>query len=349
MKRAREQTRRLSVQLVSDDACTMASLCAALRRRGHSVQLAADEPEALEQASSDVLVLDHDIASTDGLALFQALRARHPHTHALMVAAMPSLELCRAAMRAGAADLLSKPWSVDELIAAVEAAPESGEEQRTRLRLTQPSSEHGLNTCLLRLSAFALEQGVGPGARVRLVSACAELCDNVARHAYGDGLGPIELIATRERDGIRLRIGHRGPSLDPVAALLGGLPGALPSNAQHAPAEREQCSEPLRQSAASEAARGLSRVRALVEDVRFLELEEGSCVELWVEDAPLGFAEEGALDLSDAEWLGPDQARALIARAGAGTEELSPALRAALGRLLALPDPRETAQAVLWS
>ena len=343
MSESRTEARRLSVLLVSDDASGAGSLCAALRRRSHSVRIATAAEDALAEERCDALVLDLDLelSGIDALALYDQLRARQPQAHVVLLAAVPSLELCRAAMQRGAADLLSKPWPLDEVLAAVERAPEPSEGERKRLRLTQPSTESGLDHCLRRLSAFALEQGLGPGARVRLVSACAEVLENVARHAYGEGLGPIELCAEREQDGMRVRVRDHGAGLDPVHALLEGTPAALPGG------ERESREAPPQPE--PELGRGLGRVRSLVEDVRFLELAEGSAVELWAVDAPLGFAEEGPLDLSDAEWLTPEQARALAAREGEGARGLSPALRAALGRLMAAPDPRETARAVLWS
>jgi CheY-like chemotaxis protein len=99
---------------------------------------------------------------------------------------------------------------------------------------------------------------------------------------------------------------------------------------------------------------GLARARALAEE---LEIESrpggGTRVLLLFRASRVAFEDEGGIDLSELDFLGPELSRRILSslREGKGEHSfhLSPALAVVVGRLLAGPDPRAGIEQALWS
>jgi DNA-binding NtrC family response regulator len=110
---------------------------------GHAVVRAAGGPEAvalLEGTAFDVVVTDLRMPVVDGLAVLRAARARPAPAAVILVTAYGTAESAVEAMKAGAADYVTKPFSMDELRLRVSrlAAQRSAEAERAGLvaRLT---------------------------------------------------------------------------------------------------------------------------------------------------------------------------------------------------------------------
>jgi len=95
----------------------------------HADSVASAE-KAIASGEFDVLLVDHDAAGADGLALVKELDTAAMHIRAVVMSADASLELSVDAMRCGAIDILKKPLSIDETAARLRAAAD----QATRLR-----------------------------------------------------------------------------------------------------------------------------------------------------------------------------------------------------------------------
>lgn len=110
--------------LVEDSSRLRASVGAALRRSGYVVDACGDGEEGLWHAETheyDVIVLDIMLPKLDGLALLQKLRRAGKATHVLLLTARDTVADRVRGLRAGADDYLVKPFSLDELLARVEA------------------------------------------------------------------------------------------------------------------------------------------------------------------------------------------------------------------------------------
>jgi len=110
---------------------------------GHAVERAAGGPEALVRlaaAAFDVVVTDLRMPGADGLAVLRAARGRPSPPEVIVVTAYGTAESAVEAMKAGAADYVTKPFSMDELRLRVRrlAAQRAAEDERARLveRLT---------------------------------------------------------------------------------------------------------------------------------------------------------------------------------------------------------------------
>jgi len=105
--------------LIADDEPKLGRLLAeALEADGHAVARAGGGREALAQLAGggvDVVVTDLRMPDVDGLAVLRAARARPEPPDVVLMTAHASAESAVEAMKAGAADYVTKPFAMDEL------------------------------------------------------------------------------------------------------------------------------------------------------------------------------------------------------------------------------------------
>ncbi|MEK7293504.1 MAG: sigma 54-interacting transcriptional regulator, partial [Nitrospirota bacterium] len=112
-----------TVLIIDDEPLMRLSMEDALRAVGCDVRAAATGSEGLamlEQAVSDIVVTDLRLPGIDGLRLLQAAKQRSPRTEVVVITAHGSVETAVGAMKAGAYDYITKPFSMDELLLIVE-------------------------------------------------------------------------------------------------------------------------------------------------------------------------------------------------------------------------------------
>ncbi|ETA02310.1 DNA-binding response regulator [Frankia sp. CcI156] len=107
--------------LVVDDETTLAELLSmALRYEGWEVRSAADGRGALRLARDfrpDAVVLDIMLPDMDGLEVLRRLRAESPDVPVLFLTARDAVEDRVAGLTAGGDDYVTKPFSLEELVA----------------------------------------------------------------------------------------------------------------------------------------------------------------------------------------------------------------------------------------
>jgi DNA-binding NtrC family response regulator len=125
--------------LVVDDEPKLGKLVAEmLERDGHTVVRAGGGRQALVELAShayDVVLTDLRMPEVDGLAVLREARAQGSAPDVVVMTAFGTTETAVEAMKAGAADYLLKPFSVDELRLRVRRLAEkhSAEEKNRRL------------------------------------------------------------------------------------------------------------------------------------------------------------------------------------------------------------------------
>jgi DNA-binding response OmpR family regulator len=116
--------------LVVEDRPRMARLFErALLSEGHSVVLAFDGEQALTYGRSpdlDVILLDVMLPVMDGFAVIRKLRAEQLTTPTIMVTARDAMTDVVRGLDLGADDYLTKPFSLDVLLARIRAVSRRG-------------------------------------------------------------------------------------------------------------------------------------------------------------------------------------------------------------------------------
>ncbi|MEV6670528.1 response regulator transcription factor [Streptomyces sp. NPDC051162] len=108
------------VLVVDDEAPLAELLCLALRYEGWEVRTAADGTGALRAARDlrpDAVVLDVMLPDMDGLTVLSRLRNEHPDVPVLFLTAKDSVEDRIAGLTAGGDDYVTKPFSLEEVVA----------------------------------------------------------------------------------------------------------------------------------------------------------------------------------------------------------------------------------------
>lgn len=111
--------------IVDDDDDFRAELQRSLSRRGFDVTTAPNAQEArhkAEEGEIDVVVTDIHMPGGDGISFCQQLVQTRPDIPVVIITAFGSLESAVAALRAGAFDLITKPFSTERITLAIERA-----------------------------------------------------------------------------------------------------------------------------------------------------------------------------------------------------------------------------------
>lgn len=113
-----------SILVVEDDPIIRQTVVYALKRAGFDVVGAADGTEALtiaEKTAPDLVLLDLMLPGIDGYETAERLRATDKEVAIIMVTALGQERDKVRGLDAGADDYVTKPFSMDELLARVRA------------------------------------------------------------------------------------------------------------------------------------------------------------------------------------------------------------------------------------
>lgn len=119
----------MRILVVEDEAQLARHISRALIRHGHMASTQNDGAAGLQAALTDppdLIVLDLNLPNLDGLAVLAKLREANSPARVLILTARGEVEHRVKGLKAGADDYLSKPFSLDELVARVEALGRRG-------------------------------------------------------------------------------------------------------------------------------------------------------------------------------------------------------------------------------
>ncbi len=166
------------VLVVEDEPNMRKVLAANLRQDAHELLEAATLKDALQAVYGnefDVILLDKKLPDGDGAEVLKAVQIAEPSTAVVILSAYGTVELAVEAMRNGAFDFLTKPFSADNLRAVVRRAAERASLHRenhllreTVDRLEGESEIRGTSSVILRLREMI--NRVGPTDATVLIS-----------------------------------------------------------------------------------------------------------------------------------------------------------------------------------
>ncbi|HEY0052396.1 MAG TPA: sigma-54 dependent transcriptional regulator [Caulobacteraceae bacterium] len=141
-----------AILVVDDDADVLQSVRMLLSREAMTVSTAAGPAEALSRLTAesfDVVLLDLNFsrgatAGDEGLGCLQDILGHDPDAVVVVVTGHSGVNIAVSAMRAGASDFVTKPWSNERLVATVTMAVE------LRRRRRQARAFQAENNALVR-------------------------------------------------------------------------------------------------------------------------------------------------------------------------------------------------------
>jgi DNA-binding NtrC family response regulator len=113
--------------IVEDEAALRTAMAAQLTDGGYDVQEAGSAEDALAQLADfafDIIITDLRLPGIDGSELVEAAVARYPDIIAIVVTGYGTVKDAVEAIKRGAADFVSKPFQIDELLHALNSALE---------------------------------------------------------------------------------------------------------------------------------------------------------------------------------------------------------------------------------
>src|SRR3989338_1431702 len=129
-----------TVLIVDDEPNYLIVLSELLSEEGFGVFTAGNGEEALKilhETDIDLVITDMRMPGLDGLGLLKAAKTLNPDLPVIMVTAFGEVEMAVAAMKAGAFNYLTKPFSNDELVLNTAKALEHYAVLRENMRLRE--------------------------------------------------------------------------------------------------------------------------------------------------------------------------------------------------------------------
>lgn len=132
------------VLILDDERNYLLILQALLEGSGYAVT-ALDDPEMglayLEESEVDVVITDMKMPKMTGQQVLERVRKTYPHVPVIIMTAFGSIEAAVEAMRVGAYDYVTKPFSNDELMLTVGKAAQYARAKRENMMLRQTLEE----------------------------------------------------------------------------------------------------------------------------------------------------------------------------------------------------------------
>lgn len=192
--------------LVVDDESTLSDLLSmALRYEGWDVRTAADGLTAVRAAREfrpDAVILDVMLPDLDGLEVLRRMRADTPDVPVLFLTAKDAVEDRVAGLTAGGDDYVTKPFSIEELVARLRgllrrsgmtAARQGSELAVGDLTLDEDSHEVRRGDTEVELTATEFELLRFLMRNPRRVLSKAQILDRVWHYDFGGQSNVVEL------------------------------------------------------------------------------------------------------------------------------------------------------------
>jgi DNA-binding response OmpR family regulator len=119
----------MRILVIEDELQLSGHICRALNRRGHILRAEADGAAGLQAAltdAPDLVILDLGLPTLDGLEVLARIRQANRTLRVIILTARGEVGHRIKGLTAGADDYMGKPFSMDELVARVEALGRRG-------------------------------------------------------------------------------------------------------------------------------------------------------------------------------------------------------------------------------
>lgn len=159
----------LSILIIEDGKSQREMLRDFLKGEGHDVSEAENGQKALEKVRKDyfdLLLLDYKMPEMNGLEVLKQVKGINPEIDVIMMTAYGTVEMAVNAMKSGAADYITKPIELDELLILIDRVSE----RRTLLReneiLLEELRGKGVTADQIIYKSQAMEEVINLAGRV---------------------------------------------------------------------------------------------------------------------------------------------------------------------------------------
>jgi DNA-binding NtrC family response regulator len=150
----------MNVLIIEDEKISRIALTNTLRKEGFTTSSAASAEEGLalfEKERHAVVVTDLRLPKADGMAVLSAVLARSPESKVIIITAYATVETAIAALKLGAYDYLTKPFSPERLLSILRnirrlmAVVDENQELKRRIRALEDRPLVGVSPIMTRL------------------------------------------------------------------------------------------------------------------------------------------------------------------------------------------------------
>jgi two-component system, NtrC family, response regulator len=142
---------RMQILIVDDDTIIRATTERRLTQHGYDVETFPNAYAALERLETgrcDLLLTDYKMTGMDGIELMRKVRSLAPEVEVVLMTAYGTVEIAVEAMQLGAADVMTKPFQLEELELRIgrilQARQTKSELELLRGIVGTPNREYGL-------------------------------------------------------------------------------------------------------------------------------------------------------------------------------------------------------------
>ena len=107
----------MKIIIIEDEKTKRITMNDALIKDGYNVESFEDPVVAisyLQESDVDLVITDVRLPKMDGFEVLQKVKELNPHTAVVMMTAFGTIESAVEAMKLGACDYLTKPFSIDQ-------------------------------------------------------------------------------------------------------------------------------------------------------------------------------------------------------------------------------------------
>jgi DNA-binding NtrC family response regulator len=164
-----ETSQALSILIVEDGQSQREMLRDFLKEKGHEVSEAREGREAIDLLARnyvDLLLVDYKMPGMDGVELLERVKEINPEIEVVMMTAYGTVETAVRAMKAGAADYITKPIELDELLILIDRISERRTLRRENEILRDALGRKGVTARDIIFKSAAMDEVINLAGRV---------------------------------------------------------------------------------------------------------------------------------------------------------------------------------------
>jgi len=209
----------MRILLVEDHAALANEVVLRIERAGYEVDRVdtiQGAVEAIDGCGYSLALLDRRLPDGDGVSLIRRIRARQPATRILILSALDAVDDKIDGLEAGADDYLTKPFSLDEMIARIRAHLRAHPEYRSpalQLGAVSIDLEHRLVTIANRPAQFSRRELILLETLVRRANRVVSR-EILASQIYGHDISVMDHALTSLVSRLRARLAELGSGIE---------------------------------------------------------------------------------------------------------------------------------------